>query len=377
MNGITPWLLSPDSPRPADDLIAALAEKLLEVGVPIWRINTSLLTLHSEVYVQNVLWTRGEGVKLNSRGHDIRRSPSYVGSSVELLHNGSGPIRERLDKPSRFGPVEELRAKGATDYFILPVDFTNGRRSYISYFSDSQDGFSDVHLAMLQEVLPALALRLELCSAYFATESLLQMYLGRSAATRVLDGQFLRGGGERIEAAIWFCDLRGFTSLTEQQPVEDVLTLLDQYFECTAGAISEAGGEVLKFIGDAVLGIFPVEGSRQRTCARALAAARAALARIDAFNVAGPKLPIEAGIALHLGEVMFGNIGAKDRLDFTVIGPAVNEAARLESLCKPLQRRLVVSKTFADASGEALPSLGSHALKGVAAHAEIFSGEHP
>ena len=233
-------------------------------------------------------------------------------------------------------------------------------------------------LAALVRTVPALSLIIELASLRFATRSLLETYLGSNAARHVLAGAFRRGGGERINAVIWTCDLRGFTSLVDRTPIDDVLETLNRFFEVVADPIADQGGEVLKFIGDAVLGIFPCEpGGQEQACTRALSAATTAFASLATVNqalAAAGRAPLHFGVALHVGEVTYGNVGATGRLDFTVIGKAVNEVTRVEALCKRLQRQLLLTADFARASGrDDLISLGRHELRGVSEPAELFT----
>jgi adenylate cyclase len=208
-----------------------------------------------------------------------------------------------------------------------------------------------------------------------STELALETYLGANAARRVLTGAFKRGHGEILNTVIWFCDLRGFTSLVDTRPMQEVIPVLNRYFETMAGPVEEAGGEILKFIGDAMLAIFPIDerGPAPR-CTKALGAALAALDRVEDLG-RDPEWPrLKTGVALHLGEVMYGNIGARSRLDFTVIGPSVNEASRVESLCKEVGVPLLVTGAFQRAAPDAqLVSLGNHRLRGVAEEVELFT----
>jgi len=380
---IRDWLLDPrDRSLPPADMLSQLVERLMRAGVPLWRVNTSLRTLHPEVFIQNLNWERGAGCTVITRAHEVREQEMFQSSPVALIYGGSGVIRQRLDVASEsleFPVCRELKAKGGTDYVAMPLEFGDGRRTFVSFATDAQGGFTEAHTATLQAVLPALSLRVELASAYHATQSLLEVYLGHNAASRVLAGAFKRGTGERIDAAIWFCDMRGFTTLSDERSPAEVVVALDAYFDRVAGAIDEQGGEVLKFIGDAVLAIFAVDvcGSRANACERALHAGKLALDAMAALNaeratVNAPAMNI--GVALHLGSVMYGNIGARSRLDFTVIGAAVNEVCRLESLCKPLGTPLVMSRDFAQACGnERVRSVGSHELKGVSRPVEVFA----
>jgi adenylate cyclase len=273
--------------------------------------------------------------------------------------------------------LRELAAAGGTDYFIQPLRFSDGRLSFVSFTSDHPGGFTDGHLELFDEVRPLLALRLEIEGAYYATRSLLEVYLGQNAAARVLAGEVRRGAGELASAAIFFCDMRGFTHFTDEHPVGEVVETLDRYFETVAAPIEAEGGEVLKFIGDALLAVFAGGGDSAEACRRALRAAALALDGMDAWNAtrgSAGQPPLSIGIALHHGEVLYGNIGANRRLDFTVIGRAVNEASRVESLCKTLRVPLLATRTFASLLGPGpLRAVGAHALRGVVAPQELFT----
>jgi adenylate cyclase len=272
----------------------------------------------------------------------------------------------------------ELRDQGGTDFYAQPLQFANAQTSYATFVTQAPEGFSPSQLALLDGIRPFLARRVELESAYYVTRALLAVYLGKNAARRVLAGQFQRGGGELIDAAIWFSDIRGFTQLSDKTEPARVIEILDRHFDAIAGAVSDNGGEVLKFIGDAVLAIFPLESDPRAACRRALDAAQqsfVALARVNQDLQARGDAPVEVGIGLHRGRVMYGNIGARDRLDFTVISSAVNEASRLESLCKPLGVRLALSAAFVETAEiqDLVTDLGAQTLKGVSAPLRVFA----
>jgi adenylate cyclase len=332
--------------------------------------------MHPEVYVRTLTWNPARGAACDLRNHDLRQSPMYRGSPVERIHQGSGPIRCRLVGPDAdlsFPVCRDIVAEGGTDYLVLPVELAGTSRSFASFATARPGGFTDAQLDALASLVPLLSLRLAHAAARFATRGLLEVYLGKNAARRVLSGAFTRGGGETLHAAIWFCDLRGFTALSDSRPAAEMVALLDRYFEAVAGPIDDAGGEILKFIGDAVLAIFPVGAAGPGdACDRALAAARRALAGVAALDADGG--PLSIGIALHLGEVLYGNIGGRDRLDFTVIGPAVNEASRVESLCKEVGASILVTSRFAAALPDvAFDARGEHRLRGVAAPQPLYT----
>lgn len=238
------------------------------------------------------------------------------------------------------------------------------RPPWMAFATARAGGFTDTQLAELTGLVPLLGLHAQLAMAHIATRSLLEVYLGANAAKQVLAGQFRRGTGTALSAAVFFCDLRGFTKLGDSLPPKELVALLDGYFEAIAGPIEANGGEILKMIGDAALAVFPAN-----RCADALAAAEGALAAISTLP------PLKIGVALHLGEVVYGNIGGRRRLDFTVIGATVNEVCRVESLCKELGAPLLMTQAFVDALGGAATTveLGAHPLRGVAAPQPIHT----
>lgn len=359
-------------------LMADLVELLRAQGLPLWRCRFNLMTKHPELVWHTVQWSEEEGVKLIERSRLAMDAPLFTRSPVALLRNGSPPIRVRLEGAELPFPIcQELAAQGGTDYFIQGLPYSTGDIGYISWATRAPEGFSDDALAALAELTPHLAQRIELASAYHATRALLEVYLGRNAGQRVAQGGFRRGSGELIDAAIWFCDLRDFTSLSEQSTPQAMVKTLDEYFDHVAGAVMARGGEVLKFIGDAILAIFPVTDDARRACQSALMAAEEALASLQGLNAerrARGEVPLSIGVALHVGQVMYGNIGARGRLDFTVISSSVNEACRLESLCKPLAVPLTLSEAFVQvARPEAVVDLGEHTLKGVRAPLRVFT----
>ncbi len=375
-DAIVHWLLSPASgASTAEELLAGLAGRLCADGIPVVRSSLSLLTLHPELFVRNIVWTEDAGYTVFERGDEIRTTSFYLDSPPAHIHAGADEIRCRLegDTPDlRFGVCRDLHAAGFTDYVALVVPFRDGRRTFISWATRRPGGLRGDDLSRLRSLVPALALRLELASAEHAMRSLLEVYLGHNAARRILAGAFRRGGGETIRAAIWTCDMRGFTTLADRLPAEVVVATLDRYFETVCGPIAQGGGEVLKFVGDAVLAIFPADGDDAAACRRALAAAKGALDGLRQWNETRDE-PVRVGVGLHLGEVMYGNIGAQRRLDFTVIGAAVNEVSRVEPLCKELGRSLLVTDVFAaNVACPDLVSLGPHKLRGVAEPRDIF-----
>jgi adenylate cyclase len=379
VGAIARWIV--EEPYGDDDSTAfarALAERLRAAGVPLWRLRYALMTMHPEVLWRSVLWRADGGVAVVDQPHARLEDAFYTASPVAVVRASRAPLRVRLGPGELpFALCTELRDQGGTDFYAQPLPFANGQVGYATFVTDSPAGFDDEAIALLEGTRPFLARRIELESAYYATRALLEVYLGRNAARRVLAGEFQRGRGELIDAAIWFSDVRGFTQLSDRTPPARVVEILDGHFDAIAGAVSDSGGEVLKFIGDAVLAIFPLGADPRDACRRALAAARrafAALARVNEALAARGDAPVEVGIALHRGPVMYGNIGARDRLDFTVISSAVNEASRLESLCKPLGTRIALSAAFVETGEIAdVVDLGEHTLRGVREPLRVFT----
>lgn len=372
-------LSDPTLERPELGLVKELAEAVVAEGVPLVRVSTSVPTLHPEVAALEVEWMRGAPLRSRELPHDIFASDAFRGSPVEWVYQHRQPLRCQLPEAlARFPALARAQALGATEYVLHPLRFSRGELGALSVATSAPGGFTEAQLEALEAMAPVLAMSVELSSQRAALGGLLRTYLGRNAASRVLAGSFRRGTGEVIRAALWYSDMRGFTRLSEQVSPRELVALLDRYFEAVAGVIEPNGGEILKFVGDAVLAIFPVEGDDiAGPCRRALAAAhdaRAALAELNVERRTHGDAPLEMGVALHVGEVMYGNIGARERLDFTVIGASVNEAARLEGLCKTLGVPLVMSAAFVQqVPGVATRALGAHPLSGVAAPAEVFT----
>jgi adenylate cyclase len=379
VSGVQDWLLrAPHVDDGGVSFMQGLVEQLCGRGLPLWSCNFSLMTKHPELVWRTVQWTDGGGVKTIERSRETLGQPHFMASPFARLRQGVPSLRVRLDPgPLPFSICEELRARGATDYFAQALPFRTGETGHVSWATRAPGGFSDEALAALHALTAALGQRIELESAYHATRALLEVYLGRNAGRRVVEGGFRRGTGELIDAAIWFCDLRDFTVLSDEHTPEAVVQTLDEYFDRVAGVVMAAGGEVLKFIGDAILAIFPVVDDARAPCRNALAAAEGALLALRSLNeerVARGEGALGLGIALHRGRVMYGNIGARNRLDFTVISSSVNEACRLEALCKQLGTPLTLSEAFVNALElPGIVELGHHALKGVRAPIRVFT----
>ncbi|WP_298728724.1 adenylate/guanylate cyclase domain-containing protein [uncultured Ferrovibrio sp.] len=394
-NVLTPaarWLIDHGGEvMPISDLIEGFCRHLLQEGIPLLRVSTGLPSMHPLTLTRGFSWTRGQGVTMAARGHEVRQSREYLESPIYTIHQGAAAIRRHIelpDTPMDYGVLHDLKAIGATDYLALPMRFTQGpgmsadgsaNISFMSFATDRPGGFRPEELSYLMELMPLIALRLELEAGRRMTRDLLETYLGHGPAKRVLAGNFRRGQGYEVEAAIWLSDLRGFTAFSDRHTAQEVVATLDSYFDAMAAPIQAHAGEVLKFIGDGLLAIFRVEENRGRAdaCRRALQAAQDAFAGLHEINqgrAIGGAPPLKIGIGLHVGKVVFGNIGAKDRLDFTVIGRAVNEVARVETQTKVLNRPLLISPSFAAEVNDCpILSLGFHGLRGVQEPQELFT----
>jgi adenylate cyclase len=362
--------------------LADLAEQfwafLRGAGWPLARSTIIVPTLHPQIFATVLVWRADTpGVRVVYEPHDILRQPRFADSPFAPIIRGAPGVRRRLEDPGEtldFPIVRELRAEGATDYVAMPFRFSDGQVNVISLTSFAPGGFSAAQLGQLFEVMPMLGRAFEVHALRRVAAALLETYLGHNTGRRVLDGLVKPGDGEHIDAVIWFCDLRDSTPLCAAMGREAYLQHLNRFLYCMAGAVIDSGGEVLRYIGDAVLAIFPVAEGAARACERALAAARLADERIRAANAAHPEAPaLRYGIGLHVGSVTYGNIGIPQRLEFTVIGPAANEAARIESMTKDLNRALLASGAFAAACPQPLVPLGRHRLKGVAEEHELFT----
>ena len=374
------WLVDATRrPVPLKGLFPGFCERVAQTIVPAWRIHIGLEVLHPEISGTMLVWS-DETIEFGERArHGVLQSPGYLNSPTKIVDDTERAYRRKLDADVSDMPLlQELQQMGSTDYFITPLPFLDTSRTrFLSFATRQPGGFDD-------DELKALDTASRLFSPYAERQvwkrialDLLDTYVGARTSQRIVEGQIERGQVDWIEAAIWLADLRAFTRRSEVHAIRDVVELLNGWFGDMGVAIEAEGGEILKFIGDAVLAIFPVtpETDRGTACAAALAAAEAFCAKVDATNaergLTGPDA-VDFGIGLHLGEIAYGNIGAARRLDFTVIGPAVNRASRLEELTKTLRRRVLVSEPFRDACGRPLLDLGRHVLRDVEGTHRIF-----
>jgi len=380
LQGTIDWLIDgARSAKTPQDVLAELSARLVACGVPLWRVAVFVRTLHPNLMGRRLLWEAGKEVVVSEAPAEMQESGVFRSSPVAAVMETRQPLRRRLcapDCPRDFPVLDELIAAGATDYLISPLPFISGDTHVVSCTTRAAGGFSDADIAALTAVMPPLSRVTEIWAMRRVAINLLDTYVGRHAGARVLAGQIRRGHTEAIQAAIWLSDLRGFTALSDRTPGPVLIELLNRYFDCQVAPIQAHGGEVLKYMGDGLLAIFPIDGGHgaAAVCGAALAAARdfrTALATLNAAGDDGAET-LRCGLALHLGEVMYGNIGGGDRLDFTAIGPAVNLAARLATLARDLDRTIVASASFAAACPQDFVPLGARPLRGLATPQPAF-----
>jgi adenylate cyclase len=374
------WLLT-EGPQieTGAELFDELCWRLLGDNVPLWRASVHVGTLHPQILGIGVRWWRERKIVEDYRIlHGSEATDEFRLSPIRPTIARGQPVRWRLDRAFPEYPLlEKIRRAGGTDYFALPLNRSFRRFPAVTWTTDRPEGFSAADIDKLEELNPALAAIVETREARRICANLLDTYLGPQAGRRILAGQIRRAQGERMRAVIMVTDLRDFTGLSDRQPGDAVIELLDDYFDAMVSPSQEADGEILKFMGDGVLAIFPADDDEDFAPAslRALDAAKQALGRLAAINrkrATRLEPELRTGIGLHLGEVIYGNVGAADRLDFTVIGPAVNLASRIEGLTKRLSRPLLTSQAFAEICPQPLVSLGFHPVRGLDHPEEVF-----
>jgi adenylate cyclase len=354
---------------------------MVEVGLPIWRFYIGLRVMHPQMAATGILWRRGGGYEEIPRLHGIMETSAYIGSPMQAVRDTGKRVRFRLDAlpDDAHGLLSELVAGGGTDYVAYPMRLSRELSSPVASFAtDRPGGFSDQDIADLERVVDWMGAIAEIHFNRNIAETVIDTYLGHIVGEQILGGLIKRGDGREINAVLWFSDLRDFTGLNERMAAPELLELLNNYLQLVGDALAAHGGEILKFIGDGVMGYFPAEDALflPMVTASALSAARKLIDDVEAANearAAGGADPLRFGVGLHIGPVTFGNVGTEDRLDFTVIGPAVNRAARLESLTKELHVPVLASAEFRDASTQPLRSMGMHTLRGVAQPVEVFT----
>ena len=355
--------------------------RVVAAGLPVWRFYIGLQLIHPQLEAMGFMWRRGEPVQSIARGYGIQFTPAYIGSPMQEAREQARPVRYRLADldESNHEVLHEIRAGGGTDYYALAMRISHGRpMPVVTFATDHDGGFSSADIDDIHRLVDMMGAVTEMHIEHSIADTVANTYLGREVGQRILAGAIRRGDGQEIRAVLWFSDLRDFTGLNERLPAGEVLELLNNYFQLVGNALAAHGGEILKFIGDGVMAYFPAEDALflPMITANALNAARQLIDDIEPANearAAGGAEPVRFGIGLHVGSVTFGNVGTDDRLDFTVIGPAVNRASRLEGLTKALGVQVCASADFKEVCNEPLISLGPHRLRGVPKPVEIFT----
>lgn len=358
---------------PPETMMQQLCERLVEAGVALWRVGVFVRTLHPQMFGQSFIWRRDEGVTVFAAPFGIEQDEDFLTSPLRLVHTNGVEARYReaeirADTQSRFFAGQ--RNEGLTDYIAMPLRFLSGEIHSVSWTTKAPGGFTEAEITALRALMAPLARVIEIVRLERTATALLDTYVGNRAGQRILAGQIRRGHADTMSAAIWLSDLRGFTRLSDMLPPHAVVEVLNRYFDCQVEPIAEYGGEVLKFMGDGLLAVFPIaEGGADtaEVCSRVLAAARLSRARVAAMSFRHGGVTFDKfrfGLALHVGEVLYGNIGGGQRLDFTCIGPAVNLAARLEKIASDLNRTIVASEGFAAAAPESWINLGEFPIAG-------------
>ena len=363
-------------------LIDTLAARLIAAGAPVWRLRFGFSSVHPQIAMWGYIWVRGRGAEETHVGHGFESSEAFIGSPAQRLMQTRAPVRYRLDRltPDAHRMLRELAEMGGVDYILLPMRFSDASMTLFGVTTDRPEGFASGDLRKFETLAGVLSPVFEVIKLRRVAKTLLDTYVGKRTGERVLHGLVKRGDGETIHAALWFSDLRDFTALTEALAPDKVLATLNAYFEHVDAAVTPRGGEILRFIGDAMLIVFPAQTRREidAACQAAVEAALDAFAGLATLNHRRRRAgepQIRFGVGLNVGEVIYGNVGAPARLDFTVMGPAVNRTARLEGLTKSLGVPLLMSAEFVSHLRVPVRSLGVQSMKGVPLPQEVFALE--
>ncbi len=388
--GIMDWtvreaIVSDDVPA----LLSGFCHRLVEAGVSLWRVQMAVPTVHPAFRGLTFTWREGEGVVRDMLLHEAVPSQDFLQSPFYTMIQDRVPVaRFRLDDGAalaRYPMLERLAAQGGTDYVARVLRFGSGEAAQsfgpgglqgiaISCTTRSIAGFDDAQLDLFADALPALVLAIYRIALHEVADAVLATYVGPETGRRILAGEIHRGAVAKIEAVLFVADFRDFTALAETYPGEDLVGWLNDHLDAVATPVEAEGGEVLKFIGDGLIAVFRIDPEDPRAaCARAVNAAVAALERNAALNTARASPVLALDVAVHAGQALYGNIGSRRRLDFTVIGSAVNTAARMEARCSTLGHHLLLSETVATCCGRPTRPLGPHRLRGVDEPVPLFT----
>ena len=373
------WLLTEAAFMPSmDDALTGFCECMRRAGVPVERVTTVVQLVNAASQAVGREWRLGKPITERLYPFGVKSERSYERSPFAVAHRTGQWVELRVPETpdSAFGVISELKAESYTHYICIPLTFSSGRkRNGITFATRDTKGFTAANVALIRAIVPALRAVMEIRAGDRIMSEILQTYVGGDPHDRILAGDIHRGKVTRIKSAIFFSDLRGFTTLSMALPEEDVADLLNRYFDCIVPEIESRGGEVLKFIGDGILAIFhDKDMNPAMVCQQALDSAKAGLARIDKANAYGSlAAQLVAGIALHYGDAAYGNVGSGQRLDFTVIGQDINITNRIARLNGQLKRTILMSESFASRVACKLDDLGRFTLRGVPDQQALFS----
>jgi len=377
---VTDWLIAGarSAPQP-EQVLSELCNRLSACGIPLWRVEVFVRTLHPNVIGRRFRWQADEGTVVRAAPFAPPDKAETRESLVSRVCADGDPVRRQLFRaecPADFPLLQELRAEGVTDFWASPLVFTDGDMHAAIWTTREPRGFTEEHMSGLETIVEPLARIAEVRALRRTAANLLDTYVGNRTGQRILAGQIRRGHTEAINAAIWLSDMRGFTALSDRIAMPIMIDILNRYFDCQVPGILERGGEVLEIMGDGLLAMFHIDHASEthRVCGDALTAALEARTNIAAIDLTGIEdvKDISFGLALHVGEVLYGNIGGGNRLDFTCIGPAVNLTARLEKVAAQLGRTIVTSSAFAAHIESQLIPLGEFSVRGFGAQQMVF-----
>lgn len=380
-HNVLDWLMNETrTERYIDNLFVSLCERLNAAGIPVSRATLHFRTYHPQWLGARIFWNAGKAeATIRTFDYGTENTPEFRLSPAYEIYQGAKEVRQRLNESPFDRPwplLNELFEQGSTDYVAWPMDHTLGKRHFVSFSTKEPGGFKPDHFAFLKDLVPALSMITEIRLKNVLARTLLETYVGPHASEQILAGATTRGSGATVSAAILICDLRDFTQISDLWQRDDVIEMLNAYFDAVSEPIEKNGGEILKFLGDGLLAVFPL--THGRACADLLNSIRHAqtnMAVVNEQNRAKGRPLLSYGIGVHVGDVMYGNIGSSKRLDFTVIGPAVNIASRLESLTREVGRPVLVSGAFADEARcyTGLQRVGLFPLRGLSEPIEVFA----
>jgi len=380
ITGLNSWMM--DTGRRSDDpvkVVSYFCKTLIEVGVPLWRVNIAQRFANPLLKAWGVIWTP-DGTETYDVTHAQMLTDSYVGSAFEYILDNQRALHKSLrglDPERDHLSYLEFAEAGGTDYYATLLDYGDGSQHGCTFVTRDINGFEPEHLVMIEEAKTGLSCALEPVTMRKSTQSLLRTYLGNGPSEAVWSGTIQRGERKTLDAVVMFTDLRGFTALSDGSTEAEILDALDGYFEVVVQAVEAKGGDVLKFMGDGILSIFSVLSLNERTfkCSQAALAAGSVLTELATLNHARTKAgkpSLDIGIGINAGQVSYGNIGSPGRLDFTVLGSAVNIASRIEGLTKTVGSRVLATAAVADAAPELFVECGRHDVRGLKNPISLF-----